>query len=298
MNYLVYDALTTLAVPPAAAWVALRSRHRPLLARFSPVVPKGMNAPFWVHACSVGELSVARPVIAALKERYPDVPTVLTVSTVTAWDMASKNPAGAALAWFPIDQRTVVARFFQRLKPRALLLMETEIWPNVLREADRRGVPTLVLNARLSDKHFARYKRHAPFFQTVFSRITHVAAQHSTYVDRFTSLGVDRARVTVIGNIKFDNLTTAVDEAKLRALREQCGLSDTARSSSSAARVRVTKAAAACWRTWKSVSARLVVAPRHRERLQEALSAFAEPVMFSRIASGERMQHERVLFVD
>ena len=302
MNYFVYDALTTLAVPPAAAWVAMRSRHRPLLARFSPVVPEGMNAPFWVHACSVGELSVARPVIAALIERYPDAPTVLTVSTVTAWDMASKDPAGAALAWFPIDQRTVVARFFERLKPRALLLMETEIWPNVLREAERRGVPTLVLNARLSDKHFARYKRNAPFFQTVFSRITHVVAQHPTYADRFTSLGVDRARVTVTGNIKFDNLTTAVDEAKLKGLREQCGLCDTGPIVVfGSTRPGDEALAAACWRTWKDQfpDARLIVAPRHRQRLQEALSAFTDPVMLrSRIVSGERVQHERVLFVD
>ncbi len=302
MNYALYDALTTLAIPPAAAWVALHPRYRPLLARFAPRIDVGQTPPFWVHACSVGELSVARPVIAALCARHPDVPIVLTVSTVTAWDMASKNLADATLAWFPVDQPNIVARFFQRLNPRALLLMETEIWPNIVREAERRAVPVMVLNARLSDKHFARYKRHAAFFKNVFGRITHVAAQHPTYADRFVTLGVNRERITTIGNIKFDNLKSSIDPSRLDCLRRECGITgDEPIIIFGSTRPGDEALAASCWDAWKTEfpNARLIVALRHRERLSEARAPFTDPVAFrSRIVAGEPQKDERILFVD
>ncbi len=302
MNYPLYDLITTLAVPPAAAWVALRPRYRPLLSRFAPRINGAQVSSFCVHACSVGELSVARPVIAGLRDRHPDVPVVLSVSTVTAWDMASKNLPDATLTWFPVDQPNIVSRFFRRLNPRALFLMETEIWPNIVREAERRDVPVMVLNARLSDKHFARYKRHAPFFQNVFSRITHVAAQHQTYAGRFITLGVNRDRITITGNIKFDNLKSSVDGARLRHLRGECGLNGegpivifgSTRPGDEAL-------AASCWEKWKTEfpGARLIVAPRHRERLSEALAPFKDPVALrSRIVSGERRTNARILFID
>lgn len=302
MNYVLYDALTTLAVPPTAAWVALRPRYRALLSRFAPRVNGEDSSPFWVHACSVGELSVARPVIAVLRERHPGVPIVLTVSTVTAWDMASTNLPEATLTWFPVDQPNIVSRFFHRLNPCALFLIETEIWPNVVREAERRNVPIMVLNARLSDKHFGRYKRHAAFFQNVFSRITHVAAQHQTYADRFATLGVNRDRITITGNIKFDNLKSSVDDSHLQQLRNECGLSGEGPIIIfGSTRPGDEVLAASCWETWKTEfpTARLIVAPRHRERLSEALAPFKDYVALrSRIVAGEPQNDARILVID
>lgn len=302
VNHTLYNILTTLAVPPTAAYVSLRARHRPLLARFAPRVPRCDAPPLWVHACSVGELSVARPIVAALRERHPGLPVVLTVSTTSAWPMAEADPAGAALAWFPVDHPSVVARFFDRLTPRALVLVETEIWPNILRAAERRGVPVAVVNARLSDKHYARYRRHGEFFRDTFGRITVVAAQHQTYADRFASLGVDAARISITGNVKFDNVATDVPEEKKRALRAECGLEGrgpvivfgSTRPGDEAL-------AAACWKSWKEQfpCARLVVAPRHAKRLAEARAPFDGPVLLrSDILAGQRPAGERVLLVD
>jgi 3-deoxy-D-manno-octulosonic-acid transferase len=234
--------------------------------------------------------------------RYPGVPLVLTVSTVAARAMADSNPPGAPLAWFPVDQPWIVDRFFERLKPRALLLMETEIWPNILRECERRGVPAVVLNARISDKHYSRYGGHAPFFKTVFARLTAVAAQHQTYAERFAALGVSSDRITVTGNIKFDNLTTSIDAANREALRLECGLQERFPVIVfGSTRPGDESLAASCWKTWKHEfpEARLIVAPRHRERLRDALAAFEDPVQLrSRMASGERMHEQRVLFID
>ena len=250
----------------------------------------------------MGELSVARPVIAALRTRYPDVPIVLTVSTVTAWDMASKNLPDATLTWFPVDQPNIVARVFHRLNPRALFLIETEIWPNIVREAERRNVSVMVLNARLSDKHFSRYKRHASFFRNVFARITHVAAQHQTYADRFATLGVDRNRISITGNIKFDNLNTFVEESRLAQLRDECGLKGEGPTIIfGSTRPGDEELAARCWETWKTEfpTARLIVAPRHRERLPEALAPFKDPVALrSRIVAGEPHHDARILVID
>ena len=302
MNYFVYNLVTTAAIPPAAAWLAVNPRLRPLLARLSPKIETDRPDPIWVHACSVGELSVARPIVKALRARYRDVPIVLTVSTISAWDMATKDPPEADLAWFPYDQSYVVSRFFERLQPRALLLVETELWPLVLREAHRRGVPSIVVNARLSDKHFQRYQNHARTFRSVFGHITAVAAQHPVYADRFDVLGVERQRITVTGNIKFDNVRTEINAQRLHDLRAECALSDadpiivfgSSRPGDEAL-------VAACWQTWKTAypNARLIVALRHRDRLAEAVAEFKDPVLLrSGIAAGKRPANERVLVVD
>lgn len=302
MNYALYNLLTNIAVLPTAVWIAAHPKHRPLLKRFAPEAPGTPVAPFWVHACSVGELNTARPVIADLRNRWGDVPVVLSVSTTAAYKLATRNPTGATLTWFPIDQRQVVARFIDRLNPRALLLMETEIWPNVIREAKRRGIPSLVLNARISDKHFARYRRHGDFFRSVFTRITAVAAQHQTYADRFASLGVDAERIDITGNIKFDNLARTVDPGKLEALRAECGLEGREPVIVfGSTRPGDESLAASCWKAWreKFPNAHLIVAPRHRERIPDALAAFDEPALLrSAVLEGKRPTTDRILIVD
>ncbi|MDZ4861345.1 MAG: glycosyltransferase N-terminal domain-containing protein [Candidatus Hydrogenedentes bacterium] len=302
MNQLLYDIASTAAAPAAAAWIAISPRHRALLARFSPPAQTFPESPIWVHACSVGELGVARPIIAGLHERRPGVPLLLTVSTRSAWDMANGLALPATLCWFPFDQRAVVARFFDRVQPRLLALMETEIWPNVLREAQRREVPALVLNGRISDKHLARYQRFAGFFRTVFSRLTGAGVQRSAYAERFAALGLDPDRITVTGNIKFDNLTTAVDPETLRALRVACGIPENAFVIVfGSTRPGDEILAAGCWREWKQAhpNAYLIVAPRHQNRLADALAPFDEPVMRrSRMAAGQAPAGERIVFLD
>jgi len=302
MNQFLYDIATTLAAPPAKAWLALSPRHRPLLARFSPPSTPLAASPIWVHACSVGELGVAKPVLMGLRGRDADCPLLLTVSTRSAWEMASGMELPATLAWFPVDQRGVVRRFFDHVDPSMLVLMETEIWPNVLHEAQRRNVPAIVLNGRISDKHMQRYAKLPRFFKQVFGRITAAGVQHSVYADRFQQLGLDATRVRITGNIKFDNVITAIDRDILQSLRATCGL-ETASPIIvfGSTRPGDEALAAECWNNWRQSfpSATLIVAPRHANRLSEAIAPFDEPILLrSQIVAGKAYANERILVID
>lgn len=172
----------------------------------------------------------------------------------------------------------------------------------MLREAERRNVPVIVVNARLSDKHFARYRRGGRLLRNAFSRITAVAAQHKSYAERFASLGVDTTRIAVTGNVKFDNLCTSVDPAKLESLRITYGLlPQNPVIVFGSTRPGDEVLAAACWERWKSQfpDARLIVVPRHLDRLKDALSAFDGRVLLrSRVPHDEALHEEYVLVVD
>ena len=302
MTYLLYDIVTSLALPFGAAWLGLARRHRPLLRRFAPVVPSFSRRPIWVHACSVGEVGAARPILAAMRGRWPDVPILLTTATVTGNALAESACADVARTWFPFDHRVVVSRFVGRLRPRALVLIETEVWPNVLREASKRGIPSVVVNGRLSDKHFARYLRHASLFRTVFGQISAAGMQNAEYAGRIVALGMGAEAVRVTGNTKFDGVRTEVASATLALIRESNGFGpDQPLLLFGSTRPGDEVLAAACWRTLRDEfpSLGLVVAPRHLDRLGEALAPFDEPVIRrSEIRDGRAPAGERVLFLD
>jgi 3-deoxy-D-manno-octulosonic-acid transferase len=263
MTHLLYNIGMTAALPFGAASLAVRRR------------------PIWVHACSVGEVAAARPLLDALVKRWPDTPVLLTTSTLTGRALADQLKNGAAVTWFPVDQRQVVGHFFRRVRPRVLALLETEIWPNVVGVAARRGVPVLVASGRISDKHYARYLRHRRFFQAVFEQITAVGAQNPEYARRFQELGVDAARIRVTGNVKFDGVTTNIPEETRARLRRECELPPEAPVIVFGSTRPGDEALAA--RAWKTFAkgypeARLVVAPRHLDRLEEAKQALDGPL--------------------
>lgn len=299
---ILYDTALTLAVPAALPWLALHPRHRPLLARFRPATPAYPSPPVWVHACSMGEVGAARPILAAMHRRWPGVPLALSVSTRTGYEQATANPGPATVLWFPFDHPLSVRGFFRRLQPRVLVLLETELWPNVLHEARRRGVPVVLANGRLSDKHYARYQKWRPVLRPVFGAVDLAAMQNAAYAQRIVELGAPPERVVVTGCTKFDGVAAEIDGERIRRLRAECGLSEAAPTIVfGSTRPGDEVMAAACWRTLKEryPALRLIVAPRHLDRLDQALAPFAgEQVgLRSEQASGNR-QGARVLFVD
>ncbi len=178
---LAYDVLTTLAAAPGAAYLAVRPEYRPLLRRFAPPVPARLDgAPIWVQACSMGEVNAARPILEAMAARWPDIPILLTTSTLAGRRQAEKTAGTIPVTWFPFDHRVCVGRFLERLGPRLLVLLETEVWPNAVWGARRRSVPVAVLNGRISDKHFRRYRRMKRFWRPVFGALSAVGAQNGS----------------------------------------------------------------------------------------------------------------------
>jgi 3-deoxy-D-manno-octulosonic-acid transferase len=273
-----------------------------LAERFKPLLSPGLAQPVWIHACSLGEVNTALPLFRAAREYFGEEAVLLTASTLTGRDRA-QQVAGRQSAFFPMDHPRSVRRFLDELKPRMLVLLETELWPNVLRECTRRDIPVLVVNARLSDKHFARYKRIQALAAPMFRQITAVGAQTQEYADRFIALGVPPAHVEVTGNLKFDAAPTEVPQMQRAKLRAACGIPENAPVLVfGSTRPGDEALASACWATLREEypGLHLVVAPRHIERRDEVRAHFGEPVLLrSEVKEGTRQAAgERVLLVD
>ncbi|HOK90661.1 MAG TPA: 3-deoxy-D-manno-octulosonic acid transferase [Candidatus Hydrogenedentes bacterium] len=219
-----YRVTMAMAAPLARLWLASGSRHGPLYGRFW--LPPGEVAPggIWFHACSLGEVNTARPLLVAAEKRWPDIPVMLSSSTFTGYSRAVEVAGADRARWFPFDDPASVRRFFDTAAPRAVALVETEIWPGFLAGAEQRGVPVVILNGRISDRAFPRFRRFASIFHPAFRRITLVAAQNEEYADRFIELGVPEERVRVTGSLKFDAVQLEPDPARRDYLRTCLGL--------------------------------------------------------------------------
>jgi 3-deoxy-D-manno-octulosonic-acid transferase len=178
----------------------------------------------WLHAVSLGEMSAAAPLVRALRARYPESPLVLTTATPTGRARArSAFGDSVDVRFLPYDTPGAVARFLDRIQPRAAIIMETELWPNLFRECERRGVPLVLASARLSAKSVSRYRRLGSLFRGIFSASSLIAAQTAVDAERFIAIGAQSARTRVIGNIKFDLELAAGVIDQGRALRASFG---------------------------------------------------------------------------
>jgi 3-deoxy-D-manno-octulosonic-acid transferase len=301
MRYGLYNAAWALAAPAGALWLRTHARHRELSDRFHPPAPV-LDAPVWVHACSVGEVTTAKPILAALRRRFPEIPLLLTTSTVAGRALAREACAEYPLTWCPFDAPGSVRRFLDHVRPRALVLIETELWPNLLRECSRRGTPAILVNGRVSDKHYPRYLRFRGLFREALRHLTLAGVQTPLYAERLRALGADPAIVRVTGNTKFDAVATVVDARTRARLRLENGFPpECPVLVFGSTRPGDESLAAACWRTLRGQAGlRLVVAPRHLERLDEALAPFAgEAILWrSAVKAGRAPAGERVFFLD
>jgi 3-deoxy-D-manno-octulosonic-acid transferase len=232
-------------------------------------VPAGA---LWIHAVSVGEMRAAQPLIAGLRAAYPDSPLLLTCMTPTGRATA-KSLYGdfAHIVYLPYDYAVLMRRFMDRVRPRVCILMETELWPNLIRAADRTSVPLLLVNARLSERSARGYARLPALAHESLVRIRSVAAQSEGDAARLTTLGA--RGVTVAGNLKFD-ITPPPDQLALGAAwRARWGarpvlLAASTREGEEAALLRAYAAAA-------PADVLLVIVPRHPQRF-DAVAALIE----------------------
>ena len=162
----------------------------------------------WLHAASVGEVLAARPLIEALAERHADHRLVVTTMTATGAERVRALFPGERYAlthyFLPLDFPGAARRFMRRLRPRLAIIVETELWPNLLAACDRQRVPVVVANARLSEKAFQGYRRVRALLHGALGAVSWLAAKSETDLERFVALGLPRARGDVVGSIKFD----------------------------------------------------------------------------------------------
>lgn len=300
--YHLYTLAARIAAPPSRLWIAAHKDYGPLVKRFAQPPVQFPERPIWVQACSVGEVGTAKPIIAALRKRHPHIPVLLTASTITGHKQAESVVPDVTVSWFPVDHPGIVRRFLRAANPRALVLIETELWPVVLHETARAQIPIILFNGRISDKHFKRYTRVRNLIRPLFESITAAGMQNEEYAQRLTHLGTPPERIHITGCTKFDGVKTHIDESARAALRRQNGfppqspilLFGSTRPGDEAL-------AAQCWRALRSEfpDLRLIIAPRHIDRIEEALAPFDEPILRrSAIRDGQAPASERVFALD
>ncbi len=180
----------------------------------------------WVHAASVGEVMAATPVIRAYHTLHPDHEIVVSVITPGGHEIASKMIGDPLTAVFyaPFDLPPVVRRVLHLVKPDVLAVMETELWPNLLFHARRSGAKLLLINGRISDRSFGRYRRFRAIFGWTLSLFDRLLAQTPLDAQRLREIGADPSRVEVFGNTKFDQATDRLSEAQIAGLRKDLKL--------------------------------------------------------------------------
>ena len=228
----VYTAVSFLVAPLLLARIFWRGLSDPSYRfrwreRFSYDLPAAPAvSPVWIHAVSVGEAVAATPIVEHLLDRFPSIPILLTTTTPTGAAIVKNRFSDSVVhAFFPYDLPSVVNRYVAHFDPRLLILMETELWPNLLSRCRESNTPVLVANARLSEKSVARYRRVPSITGAMISAITYFAAQSADDCDRFISLGADPGAVVTTGSLKFDiELPPSILESG-QALRRFLGVS-------------------------------------------------------------------------
>ncbi|MHC1699100.1 MAG: 3-deoxy-D-manno-octulosonic acid transferase [Geobacteraceae bacterium] len=231
MLYLVYDILLFLAVPLYIPYFlfrcVIRRRIRKGIAERLGFLAREKRArledceTFWVHAVSVGETIAVRPLLKALKKRYPDKKIVLSTVTETGRSIAEKFSEVDVCIYFPLDFGFAVRRMMEAVRPSLIMVVETEIWPNFLRCAHRSGVPTVLVNGRISDNSFGGYKRFSWVFRPVLENFDALCMQTEVDVQRIIAIGALPARVHAAKNLKYDIPLVRVSEEKKRSLLDR-----------------------------------------------------------------------------
>ncbi len=269
----LYSLLLHLLLPLVVARLLWRSLRAPayrqrLSERFGRF--QGGPAPggVWIHAVSVGEVQAIEPLVRHLRETHPELAITLTTTTPTGSERVGTLFGEQVFhVYFPYDLRWCLCPFLQRVRPRLLVMVETEIWPNLLKLCAEEGVTTLLANGRLSARSARGYARLGRFTRRTFRRIGRVAAQSQADADRFIALGVRASRVAVTGSIKFDQRLPASVQERSQVMKRFFGEDRPVWVAASTHEGEEEQLLAAHRRVLEKVpNALLVLVPRHPER--------------------------------
>ena len=213
--YVLYSLLILflgVIVSPYLAYQAIRyKKYIGSLGQRLGYLPVSFNLDgeesIWIHAVSVGETMTVRALIADLRRRYPNLRIFLSTTTMAGQQVARRNVQDVdAVFYLPLDLAFIVRRTLRLVKPRLFVMMETEIWPNLLRQCKRMGVATVMVNGRISSRSYPRYKIARPFFRRVLADVDRFCMQTEESARRVIDIGAEPAKVVVTGSLKFDSL--------------------------------------------------------------------------------------------
>lgn len=222
----------------------------------------------WLHAVSLGEVVAATPLIQAMLDK--NLRVMVTTMTPTGSQQVSKR-FGSLVAhqYLPYDLPWALRRFFKKLKPRLGIIMETELWPNLIAQAKKMNVPLLLVNARLSDRAFQQYHKVRFMFKPTLNRLTSILAQSQNDATRFIALGAEPGRVHVAGNIKFDIPAVVVDSQMQSGFSKAWGDGRVVVIAASTHNIEEEQILSRLSRLQHAIpTVLLLIAPRHPERFQ------------------------------
>ncbi|HQZ96383.1 MAG TPA: 3-deoxy-D-manno-octulosonic acid transferase [Pyrinomonadaceae bacterium] len=250
------------------------------------LVPDGRKV-VWLHCVSVGETNAARPLALKIKADFPDSRLIVSTTTRTGQELAKTAFADLAelVFYFPFDWKSTVRRSLKRLSPSIVLLMETEIWFNFIRETNHFGSVITIVNGRLSERSFRRYNYIKNFMHRILAYLDLALMQENADATRLMKLGIRAIKVKVTGNLKFDHNLDEQEASLTTEFRERFGSTSDApliiaASTHSPEEIYVLEAFKQVWKTSEAKLPRLMIAPRHPERFAE-VAALIEKTGFS-----------------
>jgi 3-deoxy-D-manno-octulosonic-acid transferase len=280
MLFLLYTLIFYLLTPFILLRLLWRSRYKKayrqdIAQRFAYFkIPSQFQGGLWIHTVSLGEVIAAVPLIKAIRHKYPHLPLTITTMTVTGSEYVKTHFVPDVFHVFvPYDLPAVVNRFLDKVQPQALLILETELWPNILKVCQQRKIPVMLSNARLSEKSAKGYRYILPVMRKMFSAIDVIAAHASVDAERFISLGAKPSQVVSVGSIKFDITTPASIFEEAPSLRQFLGADRPifiAASTHEGEEDRILMVFTQILK--KSPRALLLLAPRHPERFPRVAS--------------------------
>ena len=211
MNRFIYTLLLYLSLPIAILKLIAKERKSPFrnakLKNQLGFVTKTSSKVIWVHCVSVGEFNAARPLIDQLLDIYPEHRLAITTTTITGAEAVRNHYQDRVIHYFfPFDLPFIVGPFIKKINPVACILLETEIWPNLINNLNKKAIPVVLVNARLSERSFSKYQRFSSnLVQKTLNQLTLIASQNEHSSERFLSLGVSPNKVVTVGNLKFDS---------------------------------------------------------------------------------------------
>lgn len=314
---ILYNIILFLAVlllfPYFAVKIALTGKYRrsigPKLGLVNQDLFRAMTGQprIWVHAVSVGEVTAAAPIVAALRERYPQGCIVVSTTTETGRLMAGRLiPGATALIYFPLDIPCVVRKLIRLVRPDIFVPVETELWPNFLRVCRRAGIKVVMVNGRISPRSFKRYRRTRFFWKPVLAKVDQVGVISQTDRDRIVAMGLPPEKVHIQGNAKYDGLAATASPHLQQEIASRLKLAADEKiwvvgSTHEGEETVVLNVYRRLLGTHPDL--KLILVPRHIERRDRVITlirnaGFTDFITMRDINNGESRREERIVLID
>ncbi len=274
----LYSLLLTAALPFVFFRLYLKGRKNPLYRQrwkerlgILPQFEEKEQTTLWIHAVSVGEVEATQPLVKKLSAELPELTIVITTTTPTGAETVRRRYGDQIRHYYlPYDLVSFQQRFFDRIDPDLVIIMETELWPNLIHVSQTNHVPVMLANARMAKRSARGYRRMGSLARSMFKSLAGVAAQTQSDADRMIMLGTDPNRVIVSGSLKFDQEIPSDVEDSAKELREQIGQERAVWIAASTHAGEEEQVLEAHRKILKAIpGALLILVPRHPERFDE-----------------------------